>query len=1535
MFFDGDSLSSEEEYEDEAPLFVEESVFDGRPGANVGLEGAKTESIALRGSPARMPTAQHELELERRADVKVIEGPYQVRVHIIEARELQSTDADNSADPFVVVEALGQRRVTKHSASGTNVVIDESFTFELPAMTKSELDRGTVRVTVYDRKWVGASKVGSFSTDIMRIYYRPDHELYRKWVGLANVESPGQDGIRGLLLLSIAIVGPRDVPKVHNRAKERLLELQLLSEARLAGPDVSPVLAPSMKRHLRFLVVAVHKAENLPPMDFSIWGGKASGIDPMVSVKFGDHPRVFTGVGEISPADQPFDRSKKLFRLNARFQTRLWIPYYAPSASDAIHIQVWDQDTFPKPAPALSDADLGLLDLGYFDRRQLVATGRVLSLKKVPDSRQREAQEKAEDGGAPRPYPHLFWLNLYGGPVPLTTEIESRASLRMALNPDTGSAYRGRVLISLADVGPYDRFRSNGTLRAQGDQVRPGKGKKRERVYRQNNIAELPSPTEKTVLFRAAVHSAELPSGDSFCVALAWGPLGAERPELRTGQWVAGGGGFAEINALLPVPRWDEEVVLPSRDAADGIPDLFVYLVRRTNGRRCAFARIAGDAVLKADINRPQWYNLKACEVEGSLARGRSRVGSVLLGLSASEHGVEIEPKWPVSTRCWLLVHVLQAQDLPPSDPNGQVDAFVRLSLAGSSGRTDRVMKSRCPVFNATCVLDAKLPADADLMPRLHLEVLDEDLFGDELVAEKDLSLRGDLRVENLDYTAIAYDGTRARPPAPPRPRWQTLASGGRVLMSATLVHNVPIDEPVLTVPAGACAPLGCATTVEIFLIGATGLHAGGVDLFSAGPPTIELRIGDVEVTVDALDASSDASNPTFLRREVLSLDLPRDASLLPAVQVELRSSVLGGLRRPVVGAAQIPLKPKAERTTGTDGLERDNPDFRRTGSEPASANPFRTNARIGDDRRYSSDGQRHRSAAEGAGRLTAEFERQVLEEELERKTGALPWDRAIVERCDPGHGVRAVGSLTYIARVHRGNPADASALLLPRQFSAALALGSKRRGADRALHVRLYVLRGELSVESDANHGNPDPYLRVSCGAEVVSRRAHALTDTKQPAFYERFDFTVALPVLPRLLVEVLDRDAFDDDLIGATAIELGDRWYSDAWQSLAPKPVELRRLWVPEAGGPRGHLRLWVEILRGEEARRTPPLDISPPRPAPWEARVIIYDAELSMSEVPGDMVTGMVDLFFRCRLGTSEWQDTDTHLRIRRGRGSFNWRMKFPLELPAPPERVLPRLEIVAWDSDLVAEGNALAHIDVTNLNLSHHLELALRSGRRYRCFQEESTNALGRVLSEEEKGLLSGTSDGSAGYGAMSRASQVPPERRRNTLWNRLTATLRGGERCPPDTKRLPLKTWDAEAGLHREVGWVRVSIELLPQAAADSYPAGAGRSEPNAHPMLMPPVGRPDFAKMWDPFYVCQVFLGEEIMTKFWLVIALIAIAVATFFVGPLFADFLQFTILLPYGVFLLAGFTLIFCACSIYVSLRCRQLCCEEDDDLF
>lgn len=103
------------------------------------------------------------------------------------------------------------------------------------------------------------------------------------------------------------------------------------------------------------------------------------------------------------------------------------------------------------------------------------------------------------------------------------------------------------------------------------------------------------------------------------------------------------------------------------------------------------------------------------------------------------------------------------------------------------------------------------------------------------------------------------------------------------------------------------------------------------------------------------------------------------------------------------------------------------------------------------------------------------------------------------------------------------------------------------------------------------------------------------------------------------------------------------------------------------------------------------------------------------------PGDILTSMSDLFFSIALGGSAVQKTDTHLRLQEGNsGSFNWRMKFPIQLPLEADNEgKGYLRIQAWDLDLLYN-DCLAE---TWFDLSHHLNQAYQNYRKVQRHQKK--------------------------------------------------------------------------------------------------------------------------------------------------------------------------------------------------------------------
>jgi hypothetical protein len=63
-------------------------------------------------------------------DIDFVEGDYQIHVHVIEARDLHSENADGTSDPIVYVTCMGQKRYTHVVRGVISCVFDELFIFD-------------------------------------------------------------------------------------------------------------------------------------------------------------------------------------------------------------------------------------------------------------------------------------------------------------------------------------------------------------------------------------------------------------------------------------------------------------------------------------------------------------------------------------------------------------------------------------------------------------------------------------------------------------------------------------------------------------------------------------------------------------------------------------------------------------------------------------------------------------------------------------------------------------------------------------------------------------------------------------------------------------------------------------------------------------------------------------------------------------------------------------------------------------------------------------------------------------------------------------------------------------------------------------------------------------------------------------------------------------------------------------------------------------------------------------------------------------
>jgi hypothetical protein len=203
---------------------------------------------------------------------------------------------------------------------------------------------------------------------------------------------------------------------------------------------------------------------------------------------------------------------------------------------------------------------------------------------------------------------------------------------------------------------------------------------------------------------------------------------------------------------------------------------------------------------------------------------------------------------------------------------------------------------------------------------------------------------------------------------------------------------------------------------------------------------------------------------------------------------------------------------------------------------------------------------------------------------------------------------------------------------------------------------------------------------------------------------FYKCYELKPQFPNETSLEISVWDwGKIIPDELIGTTKIDLENRYFSKQWKDYELKPYEFRTLWNPTSRSPQGQIKLWLEILTEKEASKIPMEQLSPPAPIEYELRVIVWDTK--------DVVfkdDKMSDIFCSVYPEGQDHQVTDTHWRSEDHNGIFNWRMKFPITLPAAFS--VPKLKFQIWDKDILNPNDAIAE---ANLNLRSFYKKAYRN------------------------------------------------------------------------------------------------------------------------------------------------------------------------------------------------------------------------------
>ena len=80
-------------------------------------------------------------------------------------------------------------------------------------------------------------------------------------------------------------------------------------------------------------------------------------------------------------------------------------------------------------------------------------------------------------------------------------------------------------------------------------------------------------------------------------------------------------------------------------------------------------------------------------------------------------------------------------------------------------------------------------------------------------------------------------------------------------------------------------------------------------------------------------------------------------------------------------------------------------------------------------------------------------------------------------------------------------------------------------------------------------------------------------------------------------------------------------------------------------------------------KDEKRLEKFDITPPPPHDFDVRAVVWKSE----DIPsGGDFSGQSDLYVKLRLGEEEWKSTDVHYFAKKGKASWNFRIKFPVSL-----------------------------------------------------------------------------------------------------------------------------------------------------------------------------------------------------------------------------------------------------------------------------
>jgi Ca2+-dependent lipid-binding protein len=260
--------------------------------------------------------------------------------------------------------------------------------------------------------------------------------------------------------------------------------------------------------------------------------------------------------------------------------------------------------------------------------------------------------------------------------------------------------------------------------------------------------------------------------------------------------------------------------------------------------------------------------------------------------------------------------------------------------------------------------------------------------------------------------------------------------------------------------------------------------------------------------------------------------------------------------------------------------------------------------------------------------------------------------------------------------------------------------------------------------------------------------------------------------------------------------------------------------------------------------EENKMEPWNIEPEPKSIMEMRLIIYETE----EMENLDIEDTSDIYVMAFIDEKNKGQTDIHYRCSTGKGSFNWRMLIPIEIP----RDKYFLTIQVFDNDILSKDD---YICGGRINL-------------YQILNDVNILDIPLQLNEDY-------------YKSLPREKQV----------------LSNIEFVKEDDNLN--KFWIQLEKQGKKEGRVLCSLEIVPKWYAELHPVGKGREEPNMNPYLPPPVGRIKFTM--NPFKLLNQLTGPKFRKKCYCIVCITCLIIYLIILIPYVIYFIAGEVINPFN----------------------------------